>query len=205
MKIDFERLGRELLDQLRTRQGEIEAEHAANTEMITAIEKRLAIETATPAASVAAAAATDFASRSAPPSGEGSRAIPTYKPEVFFNLSQKEAVIKLLKLAGRPMPMLEIIDALKKAQYPFSAQSVYQSLFGILRRAPEVTKHGKLFGLKEWSRNGSATTLYSARADGNVDERLQAHDDRREQAEREFEESRERLKAQRQAHGTDEE
>ena len=48
MKIDLERLGRELLDQLRTRQAEIEAEHRANAEIVAVLEKRLALETSTP-------------------------------------------------------------------------------------------------------------------------------------------------------------
>jgi hypothetical protein len=198
MKIELERLGAELLDQLLFRQAEIEAEHQANEAMIAVIQKRLSLETATPAASTAAAAAKDFTSlTSAQRAGESSRAVLKYEPEVFFNLSQKEAVIKLLKLAGRPMPMLEIIDVLKKAEYPFKAESVYQSLFGILKRASEITKHGKLFGLKEWSRNG--TVVHSG-----VWPKARDDADERERAEREFEQNRERLEPHRQAHDTDE-
>ncbi len=71
----------------------------------------------------------------------------------YFNLSQSQAVIRLLRLKGTPMPMLEILEILKTANYPFKAKVPYQSLFSVMTREKTIVKRGKLWGLREWSDN----------------------------------------------------
>jgi hypothetical protein len=87
----------------------------------------------------------------------------------FFNLSQRDAARKLLRMVGRPLPMLDILAILKRAHYEIRAKVPYQSMFSVMTRDAEIVKQGKLWGLKEWSRNGN-------RIESNGGQHLQVHD-----------------------------
>jgi len=76
-------------------------------------------------------------------------------PATFFNLSQSQAIIKLMRTIKRPVTMLEILDILKGANYPIKAKVPYQSLFSVMTRDKAFVKRGKLWGLKEWSEGGA--------------------------------------------------
>ncbi len=45
--------------------------------------------------------------------------------------------------------MLEILAVLKQANYPFKTKYPYQSLYPVMKKDPEIVKHGNLWGLKK--------------------------------------------------------
>jgi hypothetical protein len=76
-------------------------------------------------------------------------------PVTYFNLSQSQAVIQLMRINKRPLQMLEILSILKEANYPIKAKVPYQSFFSMMTRDKAFVKSGKLWGLRESSEGGA--------------------------------------------------
>ena len=82
-------------------------------------------------------------------------------------MSQRDAVVKILKAAGKPLSMLQILMVLEEANYPFKTKAPYQSLYPLMKRDPEIVKHGNLWGLK---RNASTRVPAANGAGNKIDE-----------------------------------
>src|SRR5882757_1872490 len=99
LKNDVDSLTRELLERLKNRNAALRAELANNLETISVLEKRLNLQP-TQGSLIDIIAATPLANRN--PEGQEQR-VATFKNSVFFGLTQKDAVVKLLRLTGQPM------------------------------------------------------------------------------------------------------
>jgi hypothetical protein len=182
----------QLLDNLRARQSELASEYKMNCDAIEALETLVnggqvtstqtqmfengegATRVINPPVEVVATKISDEKVRLSPVLRKLDSRLSD--SATFFNLSQRDAARKLLRMVGKPLPMLDILAILKTAHYEIKAKVPYQSMFSVMTRDSEIVKQGKLWGLKEWSRNGTQPIS-------------------REQAEREFQENRERLAA----------
>lgn len=167
MLTDVDALTRELLEKLKNRNAEIRGEIAVNLETIAVLERRLHLEpsqtsSATPI-TVPVAPVVESTTKGSDSNG------PIYQRNVFFGLTQKGAVIKLLRMTGQPMKIRAMLLILERSGYHFKAQNPYRILWRTLSDADEIKKQGSLFGLKEWRGNGnSQVTPYQMPADDTV-------------------------------------
>jgi hypothetical protein len=73
------------------------------------------------------------------------------EPATYFNMSQSQAIIRLMRIIKKPVTLLEILDIFKQANYTIKAKVPYQSLFSVMGRNKAFVKQGTLWGLREWS------------------------------------------------------
>jgi hypothetical protein len=147
---DVDSLTRELLDRLKNRNAALRAELANNQETISALEKRLNLQP-TQGSLIEIMARTPITNENPK---EREQRVATFKNSVFFGLTQKDAVIKLLRLTGQPMKIATIIESLTGSGFSFKSKSPYRVLWKTLSEAPEIQKQGALFGLREWKEQG---------------------------------------------------
>ncbi len=149
-----------LLD-LEVRQVQIANEWSQVTDAINALRRLLGEPISTEIGLVAGINAINSPSNTPPTASQNGKpkgAIPHFDSSEFFNKTQKDAVVYLLRKVGRPLKAIEIIDILKGASFPFASKdegTLYQTMYTTLRRAaPDVVKHGKVWGLRAWSDQG---------------------------------------------------
>lgn len=171
---EVESLTRELLDKLRAHRAELEAEIARTSETISVLERQLSLP---PTEAKVVHGPTIFAE------GRKDEALLenvnrfAFKRNAFFGKTQRDAVVALLRAVREPLTINQMIDTLKSTGYQFKAQSPYRVLYGILRDAPEIQKHGTQYGLVEWkdsppTANGAAMAeveLVEEQQDGGSD------------------------------------
>ena len=79
-----------------------------------------------------------------------------FRNGVFFGLTQKEAVIKLLKLMNQPMKIGDMVESLTGSGFAFKTKSPYRVLWKMCSDTPEIQKQGSWFGLREWKEQGNS-------------------------------------------------
>jgi hypothetical protein len=164
MLTDVDALTRELLEKLKNRNAEIRKEITVNLETIVVLERRLHLEPSQASPVPVIGPITEGAAKGSDSTG------PVYQRNVFFGLTQKGAVIKLLRMTGQPMKIRAMLSILEGSGYHFKAQNPYRILWRTLSDADEIKKQGSLFGLKEWRQNGNAQAApYQMPADDAVD------------------------------------
>jgi len=148
---------RQTLDRLENRQQELAAEYHMVTEAIGALERLLGMKPSSE--SVARVLSGDYSLASGgPPTSSATARVPKFDAAAFFGLNQRDAVVKILKAAGKPLSMLQILEVLREANYPFKAKAPYQSLYPLMKKDTEIVKHGNLWGLKKTA-NPSGTLV----------------------------------------------
>jgi len=134
---------RQTLDRLEARRSELAAEYGMVTQAINSLEQLLGVQPSI---------ATIDEAQAEPPITQhraSENRLPKFDSAAFFGLSQRDAVVKILRTAGKPMSMLDILVVLKEANYPFKTKFPYQSLYPLMKKDPEIVKHGNLWGLKK--------------------------------------------------------
>jgi hypothetical protein len=151
---DVDSLTRELLDRLKNRNVALRTELANNQETIAVLEKRLNLQPSQ-GSLIDMIAATPIENRKTDKQEEPPA---TFKRNVFFGLTQKDAAVKLLRLTGQPMKLGPIVESLMSSGFSFKSKSPYKVLWKTLSETPEIQKQGPLFGLREWKEQGQFTT-----------------------------------------------
>jgi hypothetical protein len=152
---------RQTIDRLLVRQSALATEYAMVTQAIKSLEKLLGVELSDAELEVSTNEAPTV-----PQKSQESR-LPKFESTAFFGLNQRDAVVKILKTAGKPLSMLQILKILKEANYPFKTKAPYQSLYPLMKKDPEIVKHGNLWGLKK----ATSTSGLSSNGLGNkIDE-----------------------------------
>lgn len=95
--------------------------------------------------------------------------LPKFDSTSFFGLSQRDAVVKILRAAGKPLSMLQILEVLNEAKYPFKTKFPYQSLYPVMKKDPEIVKHGNLWGLKKTSTRSPSLNGTGNKVDDGTD------------------------------------
>jgi hypothetical protein len=139
---------RETLERLVTRQSELAAEYQMVTQAINSLEQLLGVQPSQ--------AEVDETKKEAPITQHKApeTRLPKFDSTAFFGMSQRDAVVKILKTAGKPLSMLQILEVMKEANYPFKTKFPYQSLYPAMKKDSEIVKHGNLWGLKKTSSRG---------------------------------------------------
>jgi hypothetical protein len=132
----------EFLEQLRKERDETNL-------LIAAVERRLGITSSAPAASESTEDASALANSAAPKLRVTIDDIPV---GFFHNLSQPQAVEKLLKLnPGQPLTTPELLEAFRKSGMPLNPKNATTILPTTLSRSAKFERvAGKAWGLSEW-------------------------------------------------------
>lgn len=161
---------RQTLDRLEARRSELATEYGMVSQAIKALEQLLGGE---PLSAVVDEGHPEPAITEHKPA---ENRLPKLDSTDFFGLSQRDAVVKILRTAGKPLAMLQILEVLKEANYPFKTKFPYQSLYPVMKKDPEIVKHGNLWGLKKTgstigrSQNGIGTQSEEKANNGTEDE-----------------------------------
>jgi hypothetical protein len=150
---DVDSLTRQLLERLRSRNAALQSELQTNQETIGLLEKRLNLQ---PTQGAFASFTGSVQVKRVTPEGQEEN-ITKFKSNVFFGLTQKEAVIKLLRLTGEPMKINTMVESLTGSGFSFKSKSPYRVLWKMMSETPEIQKQGSLFGLREWKEQGNAS------------------------------------------------
>ena len=109
---------RQTLDRLIARQSELAAEYGMVEEAIKSLERLLGGGVSTAPDSLEPRGEPVIA----PPKILEER-LPKFDTATFFGLNQRDAVIKILRVSGKPLSMLQILEILQEAKYPFKTKA----------------------------------------------------------------------------------